>query len=157
MIQGLTSSQSFKIAKFFHLWPGDQTPRSLAASLFTNQPAATLLRPREILAVAGRRKVTSFLLRPPPQTGGCHVWFQHGPRWRRCTRDVEMLPSWETTHPWHRSHFSGVLLSEDDGFGGRFAPPETAGAEDGACVPRGRLVKVGRGAQLAATQGCPSA
>lgn len=57
----------------------------------------------------------------------------------------------------HRSHLSRVLLHEDDGFGGCFAPPETAGVEDSTCMPRGRQTKAGPGGQLSATQGHPSA
>lgn len=57
----------------------------------------------------------------------------------------------------HRSHLSTVLLQEGGGFGGRFAPSETAGVEEGACVPRGTLTEARLGGQPSATQGHPSA
>lgn len=37
-----------------------------------------------------------------------------------------------------RGHLSGAVLREDDGFGGRFAPPETAGAEGRHLRARGK-------------------
>lgn len=69
--------------------------------------------------------------------------------------EAEMPPPQRTTLPWHRSHLPGVLLHEVNGFGDRSTPPETAGAEDGTCMPRKRLMEAGPGGSAKCRTGTP--
>lgn len=89
-------------------------------------PLSAILRPRDILEVDGKRKVTSALLPTPPDTGLLHEPCRGG-----CGDKAETPPPRGDNAHRDRSHFSREPPGKGEPpFWGCFAPSDRSGLAD---------------------------